>query len=460
MGSYITKIHPILWDAIDPGEIIFIEGLNLIAGTNGTGKSQVLKYIQDHLADDNLVTFNAGHTSRIIVPFSPKRNAQKLLFESFELPAGFTTQKKQQQIQEMLANQINADGFQTIRPIAEYLSNTAESLINTQGYNKSDAAKAVLDEYREIVKSIFPRYDLNFDWDNESTRYKASLRKNGFDIPLNDISEGENALLSLSFAMNYSRNDVDVFLIDEPEVHLNWSLETRLFKFMSEFCHKHGKQIISATHSQAITLPPYNRKTLYLYWDGKDLKTTSAPDKRLRDDLISQSSKILEEAIKGKKLVLYSEGGNIDYIKKAVELYLPKKLELIEFVDSVNNQTGKDQLIIYFGYQKEVDNNISYLFVWDCDAKKTVDKLTEERNVFKYLFVNNRLNNKVNAGIENLFPKNRFTQKYYTKIKEKKYGGTVEIFDKSIFQKDTLTNANKTNYKMFKPLIKKIESLL
>ena len=64
---------------------------------------------------------------------------------------------------------------------------------------------------------------------------------------------------------------MDVFLIDEPEVHLNWHLEEKLFHFFDQMCTRHEMQMIVVTHSRSIFRPQYRPRTQFMYWrdDGK-----------------------------------------------------------------------------------------------------------------------------------------------------------------------------------------------
>ena len=78
---------------------------------------------------------------------------------------------------------------------------------------------------------------------------------------------------------------------DEPEVHLNWHLEERLFNFLDDFCETAAKQAIVVTHSRTIFKPRFFPKAQFLRWGddqrvewGKDL--TPQQRSRLAGDAI------------------------------------------------------------------------------------------------------------------------------------------------------------------------------
>ena len=64
-----------------------------------------------------------------------------------------------------------------------------------------------------------------------------------------------------------SRRRYDVFMIDEPEVHLNWHLEEKLFEFLDDLCEEHHRQMIVVTHSRIIFKQRFFPKTQFLFWN-------------------------------------------------------------------------------------------------------------------------------------------------------------------------------------------------
>ncbi len=78
-------------------------------------------------------------------------------------------------------------------------------------------------------------------------------------------------MIALMCALIYSKNSAETFLIDEPEIHLNWSLEEKLFEFFDWFCSTFERQIIVVTHSRVIFLEKYEGKRQFFERQGKDI---------------------------------------------------------------------------------------------------------------------------------------------------------------------------------------------
>lgn len=103
-------------------------------------------------------------------------------------------------------------------------------------------------------------------------------------IPLEGLSLGEQDVLSLITYLYASRDANDAYLIDEPEVHLNWHLEEGLFGYLLEFCDRCQKQIIVATHSRIAFTDRFLPLTTFLYWtaDGRVAWGKDIPDEHRR----------------------------------------------------------------------------------------------------------------------------------------------------------------------------------
>jgi hypothetical protein len=92
------------------------------------------------------------------------------------------------------------------------------------------------------------------------------------EFPIEGLSLGEQEVLGLITTIYAARDRTDVDLIDEPEVHLNWHLEEKLFAFLDDLCESHDKQAIVVTHSRAMFTPRYLPKAQFLYWDDQKVK--------------------------------------------------------------------------------------------------------------------------------------------------------------------------------------------
>ena len=146
--------------------------------------------------------------------------------------------------------------------------------------------ESVTNDFNEVISDVFPEYNLKSEWNpNPGTPRLRLLKNRTNQVPLEALSLGEQEVLSLITNLYASKEKYDVFLIDEPEVHLNWHLEERLFDYLDSFCNRYEKQMIVVTHSRVIFKERFLRKAKFLYWNdnGKVEYTTElSPEKRRR----------------------------------------------------------------------------------------------------------------------------------------------------------------------------------
>ncbi len=322
MASYIKQIKINLWGGLFQQDVNFNQGLNLISGTNGTGKSQLLNWIAAHRGDGSRIIFDMPGARSDVIVFSPKRNAQKALVENLQTQFGYDKSKQAEAINQFLNQQIKDQNVQTIKPIAEYLVESSELLVNKSTHLKTEAAKVVQEEYEKILQMVFS-YKLIFYWDASLSKYQSQVVKNGKNLTLDSLSEGENAIISLVFAIYFSRDFTDIYLIDEPEVHLNWTLEEKLFCYLDNFCLEYGKQIITVTHSRVIALDQFRSKTKFLSWDNDKILISENFTPEIISAIAGDTVKIIQGITAEQKLVYVEDESHktvIDSITSVLSL--------------------------------------------------------------------------------------------------------------------------------------------
>lgn len=267
MNRYIENITVNLFDGRFAQEIHFKNGLNLISGENGTGKTNLLitlKTSGNSAPDAQGAVVQSGNMS--VFAISPKRNSERKTVES-----AFNYLKQQNR---KLANYLDEynrglqdNTFETYAPFGELFAAYFDYK-DASGGNRIETMMGVKDEFNLVMQKIFPGYEIMAYWDEAVGNPRIQIKKNGYELTLDKLSLGEQEMLSLLFNLYISRERYEVILIDEPEVHLNWSLGMNLFRFLEWFCETFNKQIIASTHSRVIFTPDFYKYTQFLTWHG------------------------------------------------------------------------------------------------------------------------------------------------------------------------------------------------
>ena len=134
---------------------------------------------------------------------------------------------------------------------------------------------------------------------------------------------------------------------------------------------------------------------------------------KIADEVKKENCRLREEMSKmrrlfktSNKIVIATEGNNIDHIKHAITILAPDLLGEIEFLEGLKDGSGVDTLKKMFEYESAKEAGKA-LFVFDCDALSKVESLEEKNGTFVYVF-DKKEDSAVNGGIENLYPKEFF----------------------------------------------------
>lgn len=277
MGNYIEAANVNIQSGLLMGTIKFQRGLNLISGENGTLKTKLLHFLKNQ----NLTLHTPGQPCRRQA-ISPRRNAQRRQINQILEYIRRDNIKLEGLINE---RDINDTNFEPYPALGDLFYVVYDDLAK-DGSDRIAKMNEVAAQFNEVIKQIFPHYTLEATWNSSIGAPSLDLSKGKQShIPLEGLSLGEQEILSLAVSIYASRNRYDVFLIDEPEVHLNWHLEERLFEYLDRYCDAHEKQMIVVTHSRAVFKERLLKKTQFLYWKddgtvgvGKDI----SPEQRRR----------------------------------------------------------------------------------------------------------------------------------------------------------------------------------
>jgi hypothetical protein len=287
----IPSVSVNLFNGLFAQTILFQPGLNIIAGENGTGKTNLLRQIKDSLNPNQGMPGRRQDAAGIrIMAISPKRNSQRRDLQS--VIGEFRQQNKTFDtfVNERLNFQLNDAIFDNYPAFGDlFLSIYFQQC--KDGGPQIDKMNAITEEFNSVIGKVFTDYELVSKWDDKAGAPSIFLNKyHHSQLPLSGLSCGEQEVLSLVLSLYTFRDSYQAFLIDEPEVHLNWHLEDKLFDYFDDFCDIHNRQIITCTHSRAIFKDRFLKKTQFLCW--RDNKIVVAKD--LTDD---QRRRIAGEAI-------------------------------------------------------------------------------------------------------------------------------------------------------------------
>ena len=286
MRNYIISAKVDVLGGLLRGTMEFLPGLNIISGENGTLKTQLLQAlrngggVQAHLP--------AGLRMQT---FSPKRNSERRASEAILQYFRQNNRTWESNVNERIGAQINTSGFDNYPSLGDLYYLLFEHRCK-DGTDRTAHMEALTGEFNNVIQSVFPHYRLKAHWDKNLGAPRIGMCKHGrVEFPIEGLSMGEQEILSLILSIHAGRDNVDVYLIDEPEVHLNWHLEERLFGFLDDFCETAAKQAIVVTHSRTIFKPRFFPKAQFLRWGddqrvawGKDL--TAQQRSRLAGDAI------------------------------------------------------------------------------------------------------------------------------------------------------------------------------
>lgn len=319
-NPFIEKVKvaiPELGD-IFGSEITLKNGLNLISGENGTFKTRFLWYLKTKYNNGELVFFYDNIQANNFALFSPKRNqsAQKLN-EMIE------TMRRDTMTSPKLLDKLRATNIRNEKDIVVYPSFPElfniriEDLVREGHTTKIDAVRKVKDDFQLILDRVFPGYEIIASWTDNKLVLNIK-KQNGLEFSVDDLSCGEREVFSLIFNIYVHRDGFDVFLVDEPEIHLNWSLESNLFNFLKWFSEEHKKQVVVATHSKAIFQKDFIGLAQFFVWDSNKIKITNTVTSEIKDAIGGEAINLITSLDSSEKLFFVEDGAHKLIIEKII----------------------------------------------------------------------------------------------------------------------------------------------
>lgn len=312
---------------------------------------------------------------------------------------------------------------------------------------------------------------------------------------LADLSDGEKAIISLSFASlsGVKHEDRKVLLLDEFDANFNPSLTEIFYKILDEYFISKGILVVVATHSPTtISLAP-DRASFYevfkqnvklseriLPVQKDDYTELQVANKAFYTRIANQISRIAElekekaefdtrfdELQNVTKPSLFVEGDiDIQYLNKAAEFYPEWKFVLDRV--SVKEKNGKGGLNKYWKNRSQIKEFLKHavILLFDCDTNQNDE---DDSLVYKRCIPIQSVNS-IKSGIENLFSDSlilkaeisgkKYTLKSIPNIENPEQVWSVIDDTKKNFANWICTNAEKDDFKNFKVLFDIIKTIL
>lgn len=393
-----------------------------------------------------------------------------------------------QLISEQDVTDLNAQVNENIKDLTSIL---ADSAIRNE--TRFELPVLVRDFWEKL--SINTTYDQFADLDKRISISKKGtredLKKEFFQIPLLLRGDGIKSKFIpplLQWIQKHDSKKFYIWGIDEPEN----SLEFKRAQELSEFyfsAYAKNTQIFLTSHSLAFIFPEdalrssvfrcikgefgetriqplqdlfhaQSRKSLAEEIGALEVQKSFYNDWRKKDEEISNLKITIENSTKP---VLITEGNNIDHIKKAISILQPNLLAQIDFLEGAESKTGSTQMKAAFEIVAQRQNGHKILFVWDQDQAADMAGLSETTTTFKYCFLPNVSNTRIQKGIENLYPESVILSEHYsTKEETDKYGAKKnnQSFEKKKFLASTKSITDASVFANFLPLIEKIKKII
>ncbi|MBK2267706.1 ATP-dependent nuclease [Francisella philomiragia] len=346
------------------------------------------------------------------------------------------------------------------------------SIFGGEKYNDTELLKKWdNDSPWAFLNKLFKEYGLRHtvnspNKDSDNYTFTARISIDDENISFSDLSSGEKILCHLALLMfksEYIRPKL--LLLDEVDTNLHPSMIKNLINVINKVFIEKGTKVVLVTHSPT-TVALADKDSIYEFKNNKIKNITQ----HKAIDILSEGLMLFDKEISyiknalntNKKLVLITEGDNNKFIEKAIRAIDESLLENTHIVKRAESITGDKQLKLFYDFFVAINPSIKILIVWDCDCV-VYKSLESKNNVTPFVFEQNKNNNKVKKGVENLFREDIFSQTFYdTNTTLDDYGCEKinQIFNKKRFLDHILTINNKEDFSNFKPLINLIAQLI
>ena len=302
-------------------------------------------------------------------------------------------------------NEINR--FENERNGKDYEVLTEEEFTNRHGPKPWDLANRILESF----DTLHYRFGSPEGADYFGT-YKLQLfhtEKEGLEVEFDKLSSGERVLMALVASIYKASTDgnfPDVLLLDEVDASLHPSMMKNMLGVIEDIFLPQGVKVVLVTHSPTtIALAPEDSICVM---NPAGLNRVEKKSQKEALAILTQGFATLEQGLRifdqvsKSEITIISEGRNVNYISKYLELEGIKDVEVLRGVEGAS---GKNQLKVLFDFFSRVEDEKSVLFVFDCDVRFNLE---DANRTFGVILDRNMENSIADRGIENAFPSSLF----------------------------------------------------
>jgi len=247
----IRKIHIEKYKVLEDFDINFTKdekasNLITIAGINGSGKTTLFEFIDKFINDGHFrIGFNNYIDYEEFDTNLNKLKIDKLIHTPTTIYTGYYDEKLSFDKPAIYIKVAKFDKGVTESIILEYINKLIyeEDIIGSKAYQK----------VQEVLDRIFDGFDLQIEFNKLDKKREVYFRNKYSDkIKLNELSTGEQELITRAFSLYIADLKEKIILIDEPETSLHPNWQNRILKVYEDFAIENNNQIIIATHSPHI----------------------------------------------------------------------------------------------------------------------------------------------------------------------------------------------------------------
>jgi predicted ATP-binding protein involved in virulence len=231
-------------DLTNDGEI---QNLIVIAGINGSGKTTILKDIFLRF----FVEHKIENSCNIEIEYYNINTKKKINL-------GFNSTNITQAVDKIIPGNLNSEFPKTYffqagqinqKNAKEIILNFVDKLIYQQDKKSSEAYEMV----QKLLQELFMDFELQIQFKGISQSREIFFQNSSNkQISIDELSSGEQELITKSFSLYLADIKDSVILVDEPEgsMHPNW--QSRIASIYQKLANENNNQIILATHSPHI----------------------------------------------------------------------------------------------------------------------------------------------------------------------------------------------------------------